>query len=130
MSRALYREWGAELSDDDFARALAARGALGTYKLPHDATAEVLISSLNKVVEARAGWIDWINDLPWYRSRGAPNARALASAWSQWSRGRSALRVNLRSAWWLPYQEMEPADFLLWHLAQLSRPAVIGASKE
>src|SRR6185295_9938835 len=109
MTRENFGSWGAELSPDDFARALAAIGAVDWWSScwPPDLLSERLEDILESGV------------LPW-RPRMAlvlreADPRALAEACSLLAQRRGGMTIQIIDA---------EDDDIAWAVAQLTRPAV------
>jgi hypothetical protein len=116
MSRALFKGWGLELSPDDFARAVAARGMLEAANVStvSPGTAQGIYTQLSHILVEAKGAIRWSVSSPgmppWFKPA------ALAEAWKLFITGLTALQIEISALW-------EPFD-PIWLVEELSRPEV------
>lgn len=110
--------WGAELADADFACALAAAGALGSWKLPRgvDLTPELLALKIRRRLSPEGS-------LPWRLTRPPRlDAGLLLEAWRSFRElvGRESFRIEVQAL----------TVHFGWLVNQLSRPEVGAVSVE
>lgn len=79
MNRRAFGTWGLELSDDDFVRALAARGVAGSHAARPAVTVSALVES--DVTDLRVSWNLGENPASILAAEFQPEAASWASAW-------------------------------------------------